>query len=303
MPATKVSILMRTKERPQLLKRAMQAVLKQTFTDWHLVIINDGGEPSSVTHIAESFALPQRLTVLHQTHSKGMAAASNCGIANSESEYIALLDDDDTWEPTFLQETVAVLDAKGPSSSTKGVVTYTNAVKETLCGDQIVHHSKKAYPLQPSHISFSNLLLENQFTNLSFLYRRQAFATIGMYDEELPFFDDWDFNLRFALRYEIALLPRFLANYHFRVNTNALGASSENSLGLKAERELYLARFRDRQLRLDVETGRLGIGTMMHLSYQHLKAIPAKQSLLRALKHDFSWAWNKLTAKFARAKP
>lgn len=290
---------MRTKNRPLLLQRAIFSVLNQTFTNWHLVIINDGGSEQEIKLATVPFEkqLQGKVTEIHFEESKGMAAASNAGIKASKSEYIALLDDDDTWHSSFLEKTTSFLDSNQQKPLIKGVVTYTNSVGEEVFGKNIHHKYTKKYPLQPKQISLSNLLLENQFTNLSFVYKKDALDAIGYYDENLLFFDDWDFNMRFAKSFEIGLIPEFLANYHFRIKVeNANG--SANALGLREDKALYMSRFRDYKLRQDLESGSIGIGMMMHLSYQQLKQIPERTSLLKALKHDMLWIKNKIkTAK------
>lgn len=288
---------MRTKNRPLLLKRAISSVLQQTFTDWHLVVINDGGNQEEIKSILSQFtkSLQKKVTEIHLRESKGMAAASNAGIKATNSQYIALLDDDDTWDSTFLEQTTAFLDRKESSCLLKGVVTYTNSIAEDINSKNICYRYTKKYPLQPKQISLSNLLLENQFTNLSFVYKRDAIDSIGYYDESLLFFDDWDFNIRFAQSFEIGLLPLFLANYHFRIKVkNASG--SENALGMREDKALYMSQFRDKKLRNDLKEGVVGIGMMMHLSYQQLKLIPERTSLLKALKHDILWVKNKIRA-------
>jgi len=297
---SKVVIVMRTKNRPLLLKRAIGSVLQQNLHDWHLAIVNDGGDIAAVEQSVKPFlaALEGRLTVCHHAQSKGVAAASNTAIHHTKSRYIAHLDDDDTWEPSFLENTLAFLDQQPESSRVQGVATYANAITEMIAGECIATKSKSAYALQPKQICLSHLLLENQFTNLSFVYRRSILDLIGLYDEELYLFEDWDFNLRFAKEAEIGLLPWHLVNYHFRLPTSAAGSGShsgsDNTLGLKSNRNESVALFRDYQLRKDLKNGSVGIGTLMHLSHQHLKQIPERVSLLRAIKHDCLWIAKKL---------
>lgn len=289
MSTPTVTIVMRTKNRPLFLKRAIDSALKQTFSHWHLAIVNDGGNQSEVEAITSLFKndLKGRLTLCHHPKSKGMAAASNTALQATQSEYIALLDDDDTWEPSFLELSLQFLTGKG--SSIGGVASYTNAILERISQNNIFIKSKVPYPLQPKLITLTNLLLANQFTNLSFVYRRKIGNAIGNYDENLLLFDDWDFNLRFAKEAQIGVLPQFLANYHFRTDTSLEKKESNNSLGLRQDKEHDLAYFRDYQLKKDLKNGSIGIGSMMHFSYLQLQELPKKLSLCRALKHDVLW--------------
>ena len=78
LPAT-VGIIMRTKNRPLLLERALNDVLRQVFTDWTMVIVNDGGDPAPVDDLVRRYAeaFRGRVAVVHNRTSVGMEAASN----------------------------------------------------------------------------------------------------------------------------------------------------------------------------------------------------------------------------------
>ena len=108
----KVAVITRTKNRNILLPRAINSVLSQTSPEWVHVIINDGGD----TEELESTILPfrenygDRLIVIHNEFSLGMEAASNKAIMAVDSDYIVIHDDDDSWQETFLEETIAVLE-------------------------------------------------------------------------------------------------------------------------------------------------------------------------------------------------
>src|SRR5437867_3800228 len=129
-PAT-VGIITRTKNRPLLLERGLNDVLRQVFTDWTMVVVNDGGDPAPVDDLVRRYAdaFRGRLLVVHNPNSVGMEAASNIGIRATESRYVVLHDDDDTWNPQFLQTTVDFLDR---DSVHHGVITRARVVYETL---------------------------------------------------------------------------------------------------------------------------------------------------------------------------
>src|SRR5919112_1932342 len=104
MPSARVAIVMRTRNRSLLLDRAIRDVLAQSFTDWLLVLVNDGGRTGEVDPVVEKYSseLGDRVLVIHHEVGRGMEAASNAGIKASGSEYIAVHDDDDKWHPDFL---------------------------------------------------------------------------------------------------------------------------------------------------------------------------------------------------------
>ena len=125
MADPRVAIITRTQDRPITLDRALRGILQQTFGDWELVLVSDAGNLTAIREVVARHgdALGDRLRLIHRERSEGMQAASNHGIAESRSRYIAIHDDDDSWHPNFLARTVAYLEA-APSNQ-RGVVVGT----------------------------------------------------------------------------------------------------------------------------------------------------------------------------------
>jgi glycosyltransferase involved in cell wall biosynthesis len=95
----------------RFLSEAIESVLNQTFTDWELLLINDGSTDKS-TEIAHQYAsaFPQRIRCLNHPGNvnKGLTATRNLGFAHAKGNWIALLDSDDTWLPEKLSAQVAI---------------------------------------------------------------------------------------------------------------------------------------------------------------------------------------------------
>lgn len=197
-----VAIVMRTKDRAILLERALDDVLAQSFADWRLVIVNDGGAPEPVDALvaAREREFAGRVCVIHNRRSFGMEAASNIGVRATDSEFVCIHDDDDRWHPLFLQRTVAFLER--PSCTDGGVMVRTEIVYESVdlqADPPVIHETgKKLFWAQLRSITLTDLMEINRAVPISFLYRRSMHAVIGDYDESLPAVGDWEFNLRFA---------------------------------------------------------------------------------------------------------
>ena len=227
----KVAVITRTKNRVIMLSRAARSVSAQTFRDFVWVVVNDGGDAAEVDRLVDLYrATMPAVIVVHHAVNKGMEAASNAGIGASSSEFVVIHDDDDTWEPTFLERTVGFLeqDSRIPFG---GVVTAITHVDEEMTDTEVVIRARK--PWHPTHaaypvgaIQLADLCVVNQFAPIAFLFRRSVYDEIGGYDESLPVLGDWEFNLRFVARHDIAALPDLLANYHHRpASTNSYGNS------------------------------------------------------------------------------
>ena len=257
MPA--VAVITRTRDRAMMLKRAGASVSGQTYREFIWVIVNDSGDPAPVDAVAED-AKRQGVEVLvvHHAVSRGMEAASNLGIGKCESEFLVIHDDDDSWDPRFLETTVGYL------QSARGQI-YGGVVTHAVWVEEEIQPTGELRTLTEMHsndgmraVQLLDVAGTNPFPPISFLYRRAIYDLVGGYDESLPVLGDWDFNLKFLLHADIGVITKPLANYHHRVN--AAGTSFENSLNQHAE---YKAIFRNRLLRKDVASGQYGLGHLV----------------------------------------
>jgi len=140
----KVAIITRTKNRPLTLARVLRSIRQQSLQDFVWVVVNDGGDEEPVNKIiAQALSIGIDAIVFHNARSLGMEGASNIGIKNSESKYIVIFDDDDTWNIDFLDKTVNFLD-NVDNSLFKGVVTRTLIIEEEIGNNNIIY--KRSYP-------------------------------------------------------------------------------------------------------------------------------------------------------------
>ncbi|GAA3944316.1 hypothetical protein GCM10022230_13310 [Pseudoclavibacter caeni] len=215
-----VAIIIRTKNRPYFLARALDDAQRQSYADWSAIVVNDGGEPAPVDEIVDD--LPPdtrtRVQVLHRQESTGMESASNAGIRASSSTFLAIHDDDDTWHPDFLNQTVRYLE----SSDSRAVMTRTEIVHEHVDGNQIIEDSRELYAPEITEIDASRMAISNQGVPISCLYRRDLHDEVGLYDESLPVVGDWDFYLRVLTVTTIGFIDgEPLAFYHQRPKGSA----------------------------------------------------------------------------------
>ncbi len=111
-----ISIILPTHNRPKLLEEAIESVIAQNITDWELIIIDDNSNPPvDKQYIQNKFS--HKVHVLHHNLSKGGSLSKNTGIEVAKGKYIAFLDDDDLYAPTYLEEAINTLE-KYPEIST-----------------------------------------------------------------------------------------------------------------------------------------------------------------------------------------
>ncbi len=129
MQPSRIVVVTRTKNRPNMLARAGASVAGQGVPNLHWVVVNDGGDPAEVDAVVARLSGGVETTVVHNPTSLGMEAASNRGVAAAQGDYVVIHDDDDTWLPGFLEAAAGFLDQ---NASFDGVVTGSTHVEETI---------------------------------------------------------------------------------------------------------------------------------------------------------------------------
>jgi len=259
----KVSIITRTKNRPLLLERTIKNVMEQSYSDFTMVIVNDGGDARPIEKLLEKHKslINGRTKLVSNKQSVGHGEACNVGLRNSESEYIVMLDDDDTWHKDFLKLTVNFLE----ESDFFGVVTASEIVNETYENDKIIFVDRKPFLSFVHEIKLFSMLGGNQFPNMAFLYRREALKKVGMYDKSASPLEDWDFNIRFLKNYDVHFIDKPLVYYHQRAKEKGDLANSIFLPNFHGAANTYLL---NKYLRQDLAKDSLGAGFISNISQQ-----------------------------------
>lgn len=290
--AGSISIVVRTKDRPVFLRRALDDVAAQTLVAQRpeavrVVIVNDGGDPAVVQEVVGRHPISRLVTVIDNASSRGRWAAANQGVAAADGDYLVLHDDDDTWQPGFLAETSAFLDAP-EHAAYAGVATFTDEVRERAEGESYRELSREPFLREITHIAFIELCRQNLFPPIAYLYRRSVHDVVGPYDESMTVLADWEFNLRTARRFDIGMVTRSLANWHKRVEAgDAADAASRNATaGGDWDYDEAAVRLVNRLLREDLDGERFGVGYLVNtLRLQHREDVERDGNVHLHLEH------------------
>ena len=212
-----VSIIVRTKDREVFLARAIRSIIDQSFFSWEVLIINNGGDNEKVENVVLNIPpdLRKKIRIVHLEQAHKMEYATNIGIKCSIGKYIAILDDDDTWNKEFLTKTVEYMN----ENNIDGVITKTVIIYEEFNNGKINIKSSIVMNEKLNRINKWNLAKHNQFTTNAFIYKKSIINRVGLYNEELPVLGDWEFNLRVVLsKFKIGVINENLCNYHRRIN-------------------------------------------------------------------------------------
>ncbi len=201
----KVTVIIPTYRRPKFLHRAIASVLSQTFEDFELLIIDDNSEDITAEVVKKNS--DARIRYYCNTNNKGGAASRNRGIREAQAAYIAFLDDDDEWLPEILQLQVSLLDQRSPDVG--GVYTGYEKIKEST-GESL----GVTLPTKKGDLSYE-LLLSNPLAGTSgLLFRKHCFDVVGVFDEALSSFQDYDLWIRISKYFQFEYINQVLYRYY-----------------------------------------------------------------------------------------
>ncbi len=192
-----ISIVIPTYNRKQLLKRALQSALDQTWSRLEVIVVDDGSTDQTwemLQGIQDS-----RLLCVHQKN-QGVAAARNLGIAKSKGDYIALLDSDDYWLPKKLEKQLTFT-LQGGWSITQTDEAWYRYGRKVNPG---LKHGKRAGWL------FEPCLQLCLISPSCALFSRKVWDRVGGFDPGLLAAEDYDYWLRCSLYYPVGFWPEKL---------------------------------------------------------------------------------------------
>lgn len=277
-----VAIVVRTKDRPDFLHRALKSIGDQTFTAWESVIVNDGGDPKQVDALIDSLPKAQRSRVkaVHAESSRGRWVSANAGVLQTSAPYVILHDDDDTWHPQFLERAVKYLD-EHPDHG--GVVSRIEIVWEEERAGAFVETGREIFQQDLVAPLLSDALLFNRYVPIGFLYRRSLHEELGLYDESLPVVGDWNFNLKVLTRGPLEYLGDTpYAYWHQRVG--ASGASGNSVISASADHDRTDALIRDEALRQFVAEHGLGLPLFL-TKYIDQRLVEVEETIRSEVRH------------------
>ena len=197
-----VTVILPTWNRAEWLKTAIDSVLKQTFRDFELIVVDDASTDSTAKILEHYYG---KINTIIFTENLGVSAARNEAISKSDSEWVAFLDSDDLWHPEKLQRQI------NQTKLRQGIpIHFTD---EIWIRNGIRVNPKKKHQKQEGWI-FQQSLALCLMAPSTVLLRRELLEVHGLFDERLPVCEDYDLWLRLCAHNPVALLNEKLMTRH-----------------------------------------------------------------------------------------
>jgi hypothetical protein len=202
----RVSVILPTRDRAPLLRRALAGALGQTLRDLEVVVVDDGSTDDTPRVLARAAEDDPRIRLLRCGRSGGVSAARNRGVREARGEWVAFLDDDDDWAPEKLARQLAVADA----DPAVGLVYCPYRYRYPDGREIVLGTYDPRTPPGPQREIFGNNFLGVP----AVLVRRTLLLDLGGFDPELPLLEDWDLWIRLSAETTFGWVPEPLVTVH-----------------------------------------------------------------------------------------
>ena len=188
----KISIVIPTYNRLSELAELVESLSQQTYKNLEVIVVNDGGES---VEVLSTLYLELDITILNLKENMHHVHARNVGVQNASGEYIMLMDDDDLIVPTHVETMVKALEGYDLVYSDVEIIDYEEGNN--------TGRTAKTRKLFAYTYSLEGMKKFSTFVPSGCLYRKEIHQSIGMFDENVKNYWDWDFFLRVAKRLKV----------------------------------------------------------------------------------------------------
>ncbi len=216
----KVSVIMPVYNNDLFLSKAIESVLAQSFSDFELVIINDGSTDNSSKIIKDYKNNDSRIVSIENVENRGLIYSLNTGIKKAQGNFIARLDSDDWWlDVDKLKKQVNYLE----NNVECGLV---GSFAKVFDQKEIELYNLK-YPTTDAEIR-KEILIKNCFIHSSVLFRKSLAIVNGLYLEKEKYVEDYGLWMRIGEKNKFANIPEYSVGYLL----NEQGETQKNNLRL-----------------------------------------------------------------------
>jgi glycosyltransferase involved in cell wall biosynthesis len=235
----KISVIVRTIGRPEVLQQALESLRKQTYRNFEVVIVEDGPEVSRT--LLQDY--PDLMLRYFSTGVRsGRTQAGNIGLKMTCGKYLIFLDDDDIFFPNHLE---ILQNSLNSHSSYKAAYSIAYEVPTLIKSYSPFQYTEKKYFIHYAQ-PFNRLLLfyKNYIPIQSVLFKRELYERYGGFDESLNTLEDWDLWIRYSLENDFLFVPEITSKYRVPASPAEYGRRTEqfdNAVALirKKQNDMY----------------------------------------------------------------
>lgn len=228
-----VSVIIPTYNRALCIERSINSVLQQTYDNLEIIVVDDGSTDNTEQVVAQ--IEDTRIAYYPMKNNMGANAARNKGIELASGEYLAFQDSDDEWHPRKLEMQM------------KCMLEASDDVGLVYCAMDIIEDTSQhrfpnpEYSLSDLEENIADTLAKgNAISTQTILMRRECFQKTGMFDEEMPRLQDYEFVLRVIAEYKVKFVNSVLVKRY--VSKNSI---SKNILALSKAVEYLVEKYFD----------------------------------------------------------
>ena len=230
-----VSVIVRTKNRPELLREALHSVITQTYSNIEVIVINDGGSDiSPQLCLFDQEGLP-KIKHIDLRPGLGRSGAANVGLQQATGEYLIFLDDDDWYLPNHIDILVDALDNQCGAG-----VAYAGV--ECVQQDEVGQWHRVHVFCQP--FDRTRLLVDNFIPMHAALFRRDLLDLGCCFDETLDTFEDWDFWVQLSQHTYFVYVDQITAVYRIS-KAGGFGVAGHAKLRALKSLESFINKWRE----------------------------------------------------------
>ncbi len=211
----KVSVIIPSYGRPELLKKSILSVVSQTFTDWELIVVDDNGSgsPSQIEtqRVLEEFKSDSRISYLIQESNRGGAAARNRGWQAAKGSFVCFLDNDDEFYPEKLAVQYSTLAGSTYQMSVCGFESFKNG-KKVRVSSPIVQIDDFLMPFAQGEINFAS--------GSTLMVTKKLLEKVGGYDVDFGRKQDVELMIRLLTIEKLSIEERVLVRLNIDDRSN-----------------------------------------------------------------------------------
>ncbi len=261
-----VSAIITTKNRADLLPRAIESVLKQTYQNLEIIVVDDGSSDQTPAVIAE-YQKENVIILIRNEKSVGACRARNQGIERAQGEFVAGLDDDDQWHP----ERISIL-----------LQSYDDSFACITSNDRRITSNRSVIWRKKKQITLDDLLYSNSVGN-QVLAKKQRILDVGGFDESLRAAQDYDLWIRLCEKFgPIKVVQKPLQNIYNETSADRISNPKSQLHGYLSVYKKHKSKMSRDQRRYHLYNIRLAQGKIS--SIPELIGWVPKKRLLKEIK-------------------